>query len=629
VGGRTCCTLDGDETCNGVDDDCDGDVDEGNPGGGETCGTDVGACSTGTADCVDGELECVGDVEPARERCDGADNDCDGSTDEPDSGELFLPDENFPCGNSTGDCQQGLTDCVAGTLECAGEVGPVSETCDGHDNDCDGTADESPLPGEGVACGTDTGQCTAGTMVCRSGGWTCQGEVGPTTELCDGLDNDCNGTADDPFDLQNDPNNCGSCGFRCSTVMGPHTIYICQARACVKIGCEEGYWDLDANPNTCEYACTYSGDEICDGRDNDCDNRVDLADPSMAPIANFCNQIGPCLGSTPSCTTHGGVTKWYCNYPSSVNLDTDWETILPETDCDDVDDDCDGDVDETFPLKGDDCSDGVGACLRGGHYVCNAAHDNVVCNAAAGTPGTESCNGQDDNCDGVVDNFSETAWTVIGAVPVSGSGAQYVFQYEASRPDAAVCAGGSQTGSGTTVTTKPCSKTGVQPWADVDWVTAREACCNLNSDNICHYASGVPQRWNLCTEPVWEEVCEAQGQNYSYPYGNTYVAANCNGNDYDTNQPCPPPTTVVAGDQDAIMATGAMTACTSTWGSYGVRDMSGNVKEWTYTARGTGYHVIRGGANNSPAAGMTCQFNFSLGSESFTFYNLGFRCCYY
>ncbi|MDI7269223.1 MAG: hypothetical protein QME96_14635, partial [Myxococcota bacterium] len=61
-------------------------------------------------------------------------------------------------------------------------------------------------------------------------------------------------------------------------------------------------------------------------------------------------------------------------------------------------------------------------------------------------------------------------------------------------------------------------------------------------------------------------------------------------------------------------------------------DASGNVKEWTRTSRvvsGTTYYEIRGGASNNAASGLTCPFDFTLGSASFAFPNLGFRCCYY
>lgn len=70
-----------DEACNGQDDDCDGTVDNGNPGGGASCKTDQpGACATGTQSCEGGALVCT--ATPSAEVCDdGVDNDCDGTVD--------------------------------------------------------------------------------------------------------------------------------------------------------------------------------------------------------------------------------------------------------------------------------------------------------------------------------------------------------------------------------------------------------------------------------------------------------------------------------------------------------------------------------------------------------------------
>lgn len=629
--GHSCCSLDGSELCNSIDDDCDGLIDEDNPEGGEPCGTDTGECQSGIVTCIDGRLECIGEVPPAVEICDGLDNDCDGRIDEPDEGESFLPDENIPCGPSEGDCEQGVTRCVEGAVVCEGGIGPQPEVCDGHDNDCDGLVDESPIDGEGSPCGSNVGECRQGSMACQSGGWVCVGEVLPSPEICDGLDNDCNGVIDDPFNFMDDPENCGGCGIRCADLVGPHTIFVCSGGTCSVIGCESGWWDRDSNPNDCEYRCDYSGNEICDGLDNDCDTLTDTADPSLAIPPNFCPQTGACAGSSPICTTHNGITKWYCNYGADVNLDSDYETILPENDCDDIDNDCDGATDEAFPLKGTACYAGTGLCRNEGQYVCNSSQDGVICTATPGTPQPESCNGIDDNCDGIVDNFAENDWSVIGAVATPGSGAQYVFQYEASRPDATSCDGGSQSGTGGSITTKPCSKPGVQPWTDVDWITASQACCNLNDDGMCHYdGGGNPERWHLCLATTWEEICESQGNDYSYPYGDTYQPDWCNGNDYDTDCPCPGPSCPsTTGDQDEIMPTGSMLQCCSDWFGDCVYDMSGNVKEWTLTERRTGYREIRGGSNNVPSPGLTCQFDFSLAEEDFTFYNLGFRCCYY
>ncbi|MBN2360555.1 MAG: hypothetical protein JXR83_13955, partial [Deltaproteobacteria bacterium] len=61
------------ELCNNTDDDCDGAIDNGDPEGGGTCGTDVGECEFGTVHCVFGGLVCQGGKGPAYEICDGLD----------------------------------------------------------------------------------------------------------------------------------------------------------------------------------------------------------------------------------------------------------------------------------------------------------------------------------------------------------------------------------------------------------------------------------------------------------------------------------------------------------------------------------------------------------------------------
>src|SRR6185295_6656129 len=72
------------ERCNGLDDDCDGVIDEGAPAGGAACHVEglLGPCGEGVTSCAGGPMECVQTFFPSAETCNGVDDDCDGSIDE-------------------------------------------------------------------------------------------------------------------------------------------------------------------------------------------------------------------------------------------------------------------------------------------------------------------------------------------------------------------------------------------------------------------------------------------------------------------------------------------------------------------------------------------------------------------
>jgi fibro-slime domain-containing protein len=196
--------------CDGQDNNCNGTIDEGNPGGGQMCNAQgtAGLCALGTTLCQGGQIVCVPGAMPQPEVCDGLDNNCDGQV-----------DENNPGGGGgcnvaglLGACATGTESCQNGALLCEQTVMPSAEVCDGVDNDCNGTIDDNPA-GLGGSCQTgQPGVCAAGTTQCASGKLACAPLQAPSGEVCDGLDNNCDGQID-----ENVAQSCGTCNLGVQT----------------------------------------------------------------------------------------------------------------------------------------------------------------------------------------------------------------------------------------------------------------------------------------------------------------------------------------------------------------------------------------------------------------------------
>lgn len=150
-----------------------------------------GICRPGTVQCdKDFHMTCVGTVLPESETCNGLDDNCNGTVDE-------LADE--VCRS---DCGPGHRLCIGGSLaECDARL-PSQEECNGLDDDCDGEYDElSDVPVDFCYSGPEgtagVGPCHPGITSCEGGQSLCVSEQVPRTELCDNIDNDCNAQVDD------------------------------------------------------------------------------------------------------------------------------------------------------------------------------------------------------------------------------------------------------------------------------------------------------------------------------------------------------------------------------------------------------------------------------------------------
>ena len=203
--------------------------------------------------------------------------------------------------------------------------------------------------------------CTHGAWACSpsNDGTTVCEETIPENEVCDGIDNDCDGIADEIFDLTGDVDNCGACDNQCAF---PAAVPICDMGECAIGSCQAGYSDSDGLAETgCEADC-FPDDSLtdsCDGVDNDCDGFTDEDHVPIPCGVGVCRTSSACIDGTS-----------YDCIPGDP-----WEEV--ETTCDGLDNNCDGDTDEGITLSCTNaCGEGQLLC-RGGEYPACSAQDDT------------------------------------------------------------------------------------------------------------------------------------------------------------------------------------------------------------------------------------------------------------
>lgn len=406
------------ELCDGIDNDCDGEIDEGEDGywyideDGDGYGSKVGSvtqCSPDlvslTGDCDDQE----GKVHPgAPEWCDGLDNNCDGGVDE-ESGVWFLDQD----GDGFGDSDVVFERCEPGEPrvsrpgDCddfSAAVSPAQpERCDGVDNDCDGISDEAPVGAtwwalEGGKEAPLLRHCETPTGYTEVEG--CTNEV-LVQEVCNGLDDDCDGLVDESaadalmWFVDSDGDGWGgeNAGRSCGYIEGASIL--------------GGDCD-DEDPQTHP-----SAGERCDGIDNDCSGVIDELYASDAVWA-FLDVDGDGFGEDQSiirtCELEVG---WSLQGGDCASADPEVSPGAVEV-CDGLDQDCDGWVDEDAVDQSqwwlDRDGDGFGmdavvqsACVAPEGYVSQPGDCDDLADWKH-PQRAETCNGHDDDCDGLVDN---------------------------------------------------------------------------------------------------------------------------------------------------------------------------------------------------------------------------------
>ena len=370
--------------------------------------------STSKTDCNDSSA----DIKPgAVELCDGKDNNCDGQTDEgcDDDKDGYCDDKMVVVGTPT-ICSKGKGDCD--DTDAKSNPGIAQEVCDNKDNDCDGEVDDGCDKDNDGYCDSGYSVANPAPKVCLKGGGDCNdynNDQNPAaTEVCGNkIDDDCDGS-------QNNENatNCTDFYFD-----QDNDGYGLNVKKCFCVA--EGYFrapkgadcadtDVDVNPGKTEI-CANGKDDDCDGSQND----PDATNCKVFYLDQDNDGYG--LANVKQCLCVAADSYTATKVGDCNDLQAAVNPGKPEV-CDDIDNDCDSKVDTGCNDDGDEYCD-ANMTTIGFPNVCVKGGKDCDDNKAQINPGhpewcddlDNNCNGSsDEGCDDDGDDYCDAGLTTVG-----------------------------------------------------------------------------------------------------------------------------------------------------------------------------------------------------------------------